>query len=95
MTPDTAPGRYPLKLLRRQLRSTLAQVEHHRRRIVITRRGKPIAAVVPIDDYSLLTTMNTVLNCGVDRVMRAYAIEDAVRKLCDQFFPSERGPETD
>jgi prevent-host-death family protein len=91
MTPDTSttPMRYSLKTLRRQLRTALAPVETRRERVVITRRGKPIAAVVPIDDLVLLTNMSIAVTRGVDRMIRAYAIEDALQKLCNQFFSSD------
>lgn len=32
----------------------ISRVSHHKERIILTRRGKEVAAIIPIDDFTLL-----------------------------------------
>lgn len=34
----------------------ISRVSHHKERIIITRRGKEVAAIVPLEDFYLLKT---------------------------------------
>jgi prevent-host-death family protein len=49
--------RLPTSSVRGNFADILNQVEHDRRRVVLHRYGKNIAAIVPIEDYEMLQGM--------------------------------------
>lgn len=49
-TPDMAKT-MPVKELRAELAEVLDQVADRREHVIVTRRGRPAAAIVPIDEY--------------------------------------------
>jgi prevent-host-death family protein len=56
---------------RDELGEMLSRVEHGRERIVIERRGKPVAALIPIEDLELLGALEGQMD--VERVREALA----------------------
>ena len=64
MAPDAAqppPVTVPMRRLRATLRAVLAAVEDRRDRVVLTRRGRPVAALVPYGALAALDLLGRML----------------------------------
>ena len=53
------------------MRDAVHQVEHEHRRVVLTRDGKPVAAVVPIEDLRALEELDEAEDAHWSRVAAA------------------------
>lgn len=51
----------PVKDLRRDLGPLLDEVSQHREHIVVTRRGRPAAVIIPHDEYTALEETAEIL----------------------------------
>jgi len=77
-------SRVTLTQLRRQTAAILDRVASRKERIVIERRGKPVAAIVPVDDLGLLEKL--------DEIEDRLDVEEAERILADpntEWIPCE------
>lgn len=62
MTPAAVPPlAVPVRRLRATLRAVVRAVEEDRARVVITRHGRPVAAVVPVEALEALDLLDRVL----------------------------------
>ncbi len=59
--------------VRQDLSDTLNRVAHGRQRVVLVRRGKEIAALIPIEDLRLLEALEDPINLADARASLAEA----------------------
>ena len=52
----------PVKELRAELAEVLSEVADRREHVIVTRRGRPAAAIVPIDEYEGLEETAEILS---------------------------------
>jgi prevent-host-death family protein len=57
---------------------TLNRAAYGKERIILTRRGKPIAALVPLEDIELLDEMENAADADEVRLARAEAVRGEV-----------------
>ena len=67
LTPaQTPPVTVPMRRLRATLRSVLRTVEESRERVVLTRHGRPVAALVPFGALAALDLLGQMLPAAPD-----------------------------
>lgn len=66
----------PVKELRAELSELLDQVADRREHVIVTRRGRPVAVIVPIDEYEGLEETAEILSDPA-------AVRDIQRGLAD------------
>lgn len=63
---QTPPVTVPMRRLRATLRSVLRTVEESRERVVLTRHGRPVAALVPFGALAALDLLGQMLPAASD-----------------------------
>lgn len=56
------PKTIPVRALRSSLSQVLSDVADHRDHVIVTRNGRPAAALVPIDEYEALEETAEILS---------------------------------
>lgn len=93
VNPSKAPSRVPLRRLRAELAATLRQVAEGGEFVVVTRRGEPLVAVVPLAALATIDAAGALL---ARRALAAAAgLPDLASALADLGPPGApaRGPE--
>ncbi len=69
----------PLKKLRPNLPKVMEEIDSKMTRFIVTKRGKPAALMISIDDYeSLLETLDILSNTGLRKDIKA--AEEDIKK---------------
>jgi|SRR3989344_1798133 len=77
----------PLKKVREELSELVARVAYGEQKVVITRFGKPVAALVTYNDYEKI--MNPFKRFPKEEWARGFALMDKMRKNSQKYPPEK------
>lgn len=77
----------PLKKVREGLSELIARVAYGEQKVVITRFGKPVAALVNYNDYEMI--MNPFKRFSKEEWEKGFALMDKMRKNTRKYSPEK------